>query len=339
MTRRPPKPLRFVGLVVGLWICARTAVLAPEWWVERGIAAPVPEGAETRVMATAPEPSSIARVAAFRGRPERRIYHPGLRPLAPRTPGLATRSEPRVQLASLVPQQPPPAAPTALLPSPAPGERPLSRAPRPGRWSGSAWLLLRNERERALAPGGTLGGSQSGVRLVFRLNRDAARPLALSARLYAPLRGREGAEAAAGLDWRPLAGVPVHILAERRQALGRDGRSAFALALHGGVSERRLPGGARLDAYGQAGIVGARSRDLFADGGARISVPAGRVSLGGGLWGGTQPGATRLDAGPHASIRLPLAGEALRLSAEWRFRLAGDARPGSGPVLSLASDF
>jgi hypothetical protein len=213
------------------------------------------------------------------------------------------------------------------------------RRARAGRWSGSAWLLLRGERERSLAAGGTLGGSQSGVRLAYRLNGNAARPLALNARLYAPLRDRRGAEAAVGIEWRPLATLPVNLLAERRQAIGRDGRSAFALALHGGVSDRPLPGGARLDAYGQAGVVSARSRDLFADGGARISLPAGQASLGAGLWGGAQPGAARLDAGPHASIRLPLAGENLRLAAEWRFRIAGDARPGSGPALSIGSDF
>jgi hypothetical protein len=34
-----------------------------------------------------------------------------------------------------------------------------------------------------------------------------------------------------------------------------------------------------------------------------------------------------------------MAGESLRLSAEYRFRIAGDARPGSGPVLTLGSDF
>jgi hypothetical protein len=201
-------------------------------------------------------------------------------------------------------------------------------------------LLLRDDGTPALAQGGALGGGQSGLRLSYRLNGDPSRPLALTARLSMAAARRAGAEAALGLDWRPLRALPVHLLAERRQALGGDGRSAFALSLHGGIAERPIPGGLRLDAYGQAGLVGARSHRLFADGAARVSVPVGgRVSLGGGIWGGAQPGAARLDAGPHVSIRLPLAGESLRLTAEYRFRIAGDARPGSGPALTLGSDF
>ena len=231
-----------------------------------------------------------------------------------------------------------------FAPPPRHANEPVSRAslparlPGPNRLSGSAWLLLRDERAAVLAAGGTLGGSQAGLRLLYRVNRDVSRPLALSARLYMAVRSGPAAEAALGLDWRPLAGLPVHILAERRQGLGRGGRSAFALALHGGVSER-LPYGFRLDAYGQAGIVGARSRDRFADGAARVTLPFGPVSVGAGIWGGAQPGLARLDAGPHAAIHLRLAGEPVRLAAEWRLRVVGEARPGSGPVVTFGSDF
>ncbi len=113
------------------------------------------------------------------------------------------------------------------------------------RWSGSAWLLARREPgEPALAPGGTLSGSQAGARILYRVNRDPARPLALAGRLYVPLHRSAGAEVAAGVDWQPAAGLPVHILAERREALGGEGRSAFALTLYGGFS-RRLPHGLR----------------------------------------------------------------------------------------------
>jgi hypothetical protein len=198
---------------------------------------------------------------------------------------------------------------------------------------------MRGEREAALAPGGTLGGSQGGLRLLYRLNGDPARPFALSARLYSPASSLRGAEVAVGLDWKPSARLPVHVLAERRQPIGRDGRSAFAVALHGGVDERPLALGFRLDAYGQAGVVGARSRDLFADGAARVTLPVRGLRVGAGIWGGAQPGVSRLDAGPHASVRLPIAGEQVRLAAEWRLRIAGDARPGSGPVLTLGTDF
>ena len=82
-----------------------------------------------------------------------------------------------------------------------------------------------------------------------------------------------------------------------------------------------------------------RARDLFADGAARGGVPLGPVEIGGGVWGAAQPGAARLDAGPQMSLPLPAAGANLRLSADWRFRLAGDAAPGSGPALTLGADF
>jgi hypothetical protein len=217
------------------------------------------------------------------------------------------------------------------------GERPIlpGNAGSPGRWSATGWLLVRRERGgAALAPGGTLGGSQAGARLSYRLGGG----LALSARAYLPLRRTAGAEAAAGLDWRPLAAVPVNILAERRQALGGEGRSAFALTLYGGGG-RALLRGLRLDAYGQAGIVGARSRDLFVDGAVRVSARVGPVEVGASGRGAVQPGAARLDVGPAISYRLPVRGANFRIEADWRFRVAGDAAPGSGPALALVTDF
>lgn len=195
--------------------------------------------------------------------------------------------------------------------------------------------MLRGEpRGTALAPGGTLGGSQAGARVLYRLGGG----LALSGRLYAPLGRTRGSEAAAGLDWRPSARLPIHLLAERRQAIGSDGRSAFAVTLYGG-GDRDLAHGLRIDAYGQAGVVGARARDPFVDGSVRVFRSLGPVEIGGGAWGAAQPGVSRLDAGPSASWRLPLRGANLRLQADWRFRMAGDAAPGSGLALILAADF
>lgn len=217
---------------------------------------------------------------------------------------------------------------------------PLPILPAPGRtatdrWSASAWFLFRSDAgQAALAPGGTLGGSQAGLRLRYRLTGN----LALSARASAPLGEVAGAEIAGGLDWRPVGSLPIGLLAERRQALGRSGRSAFSLTMHGGGTGS-LPGGVRLDAYAQAGVVGLRARNLFVDGAVAASLPVGPVEVGGGAWGAAQPGAARLDAGPRISWRLPVARANLRLSADWRFRIAGDAAPESGPALSLGADF
>jgi hypothetical protein len=343
--RRQPPPLRFLVVVVGGWICIRTAVHAPGWWVPPGAAAPraVP-GAAARMLPTQPAPgvgrapparlASLERHAAVPAGRRRaampRAQHsirPGaLETGAPRWPQLA-----HVAAAGLQQQ----AHTAEALPGPRSVRRPGAAAP--GRWSGSAWFLARRDGGAALAERGSLGGSQAGVRILYRLNGDVARPLAVSARLNTPLRDRRAAEAAVGLDWRPLPALPVHLVAERREALGPRGRSAFALAAHGGVSAVPLPAGVRLDAYGQAGIVGTRSRDLFAEAAARATLPAGPFELGAAVTVAAQPGAARLDAGPILTLRLPEA--RLRVSAEWRHRLAGDARPSSGPAFTLATDF
>lgn len=116
--------------------------------------------------------------------------------------------------------------------------------------------------------------------------------------------------------------------------------AGFALLGHGGVSDRSLLGALRLDVYGQAGIVGARARDRFADGAVRIGLPVDRrLRVGGGIWGAAQPGAARLDVGPHVSLRLPAERAQIWIAADWRVRIAGDAEPGSGPALTLATDF
>lgn len=336
--RRARPPLRFLGLAVGLWVCIRSAMLAPGWWVEEGAASP----ATTARVGPASQPPIAAR-------PEGRALHPheGLasRPSRPVTFVAAGRGVPQaLQLPSHGQAAVGPVP--ASLAAPAYRAEPLppavhtipSRAPA-SRWSGSVWLLVRHGRAGPLAPGGTLGGSQAGGRLVYRVAGGLDRPLALSARLSGPLGRRAGTEAALGLEWRPSAALPFSLLAERRQALGREARSAFALAVHGGVSRHQVARGVTLDGFAQAGIVGARSRDLFADGSASLSVGSGRVEIGAGVWGGAQPGAARLDLGPRLSVRLPASAGSLRLSAEWRFRVAGEARPGSGPALTLGAGF
>jgi len=197
---------------------------------------------------------------------------------------------------------------------------------------------VREGGPQGLAAGGTLGGSQGGARLTYRLNDDVAVPLALSARAYVPVDAPEAAEGAAGIDWQPVRSLPVHLLAERRQALGDEGRSAFSLTAYGGVSDEHV-GPFRLDAYAQAGVVGARSRDLFADGSAKLSIASGRAKAGVGAWGASQPGAKRVDIGPQASIAVPIGGTSVVIAADWRFRAAGDAAPDEGPSLTISTGF
>lgn len=343
---KPRAPLRFMGLVLIGWIGLRVGAFLPGW-----LGAPEQAGADSALPSelastSPPTPAAMPGLALSplaalgpawplaRSRSPALFAVPARSPLPPYpAPGIGRRSGQAPILAEAQPataarpdQEPPSISPIPALP------------PRGSRWSGSGWLLLRREAGgRALAPGGTLGGSQAGLRLLYRLNDDPARALSISARVYLPLRRADGAEVAIGLNWQPAPELPLQLLAERRQAIGDDGRSAFALTLHGGHSARLA--GLRIDAYGQAGIVGLRSRDLFADGALRVAAPAGPVELGGGLWGSVQPGAARLDAGPQVVLPLRAARAGLRLAAEYRFRIAGDAAPGSGPVLTLGTGF
>jgi hypothetical protein len=221
-----------------------------------------------------------------------------------------------------------------------PGESvPVLERSRIDRWRLSTWALLRSQQtgiagSRSLATGGQLGASQAGARLLYNFNRQ----FALSARTSSEI-GRRGGEVAAGVRVQPFAHLPVWLTAERRQAIGRygGGRSAFAVFAEGGVYGMPLPWRFTLDSYLQGGVVGARSRDLFIDGGLAVTRPVfSRFSAGFGLWGGAQPGLYRVDAGPRITMRVR---NNLKVHLDWRQRLKGNARPGSGPAVTLSGDF
>ncbi len=214
-----------------------------------------------------------------------------------------------------------------------------SIARRGDRFDLSAWMLVRGDVAPGLAAAGQLGGNQAGVRARYRL-RDG---LHLAARLSGPLQARLGKEAAIAVDIRPVAPLPVTFSVERRIGLDRGGRDAFALGLLGGF-EHALSPTLRFDTYGQAGLVGLKRRDGYVDGAARIerqllARERVRIGIGAGVWGGAQPGVARLDIGPQLVVRVPVATGGVRIGAEWRQRVAGDARPASGPALSLGADF
>lgn len=205
-------------------------------------------------------------------------------------------------------------------------------------------MLWRPDVGGGLASAPLLGGSQAGVRIDYRLARGAAGQLSAYGRLSRAFVGASSEEVALGLAWRP-ARLPVSLLAERRQRIGPGGRNGFALIAAGGFGPRDIARRVEAEGYAQAGLVGLPGADGFADGKASLgyrltqgAAPA-RVTVGASLSGSAQPGAERLDIGPEMRLRLPLGGFGLRLSAEWRARIAGDARPASGPAITLVSDF
>lgn len=236
------------------------------------------------------------------------------------------------------------AAPSRAVGAPGQGkpfwiQRPLAK------WSLGGWLYLRGEAMGApegIAAGGQLGGSQAGLRLAYGFG-DSGR-LRAYGRATMAVRQPEQRDLALGAAFAPVPRLPFDIAVERRIAIGSEGRSALAAMVTGGVSEVALPAGFRLDAYAQAGVVGARRRDGFADGAVVVDRRLGRderaiLRLGALAAGAVQPGAARVDIGPRLTVRLPDVGKGSRIALDWRQRVAGDARPESGLALTLASDF
>lgn len=357
-------PIRFLVLIVGGWTAVR--VIATMYGEAPAVAQQPKAASAPALVDMGAQAATLIPAVQFAAMAPISRRHGSSPTLA--TPRLAaTRSAYVVEISTPTPQAATPDRPrpvsvasggdmfartTAAAPAPSASAGPIFAAPidtvpvagMPKRLSGSFWLLARAGDETSLATGsGLLGGSQAGARLLYRVNDDASAPLSLSARLSSPLR-RSGTETALGIEWQPVAGLPIRMLAERRERVSGEGRSAFALLAHGGVNDRPVAAGFTLDAYAQAGVVGARSRDLFADGGITLVRPVGEVAanevaIGAGIWGGAQPGVSRLDVGPRVTTTIAVAGTRARLSLDYRLRVAGDAAPASGPSLTIGAGF
>lgn len=326
------QPLWFLGATVGGWIAIRAAML----W---------PTTAPTPAVLFAPKGAASARASS------RAIVLPP--PAYGAAPAIVSPAPVVTSRPASPPPGPPPAtaAPVQALTIPREGTGaiplPLPRAPddispdppaaSPSRLTGSAWAIVRGGR--AIPFASQLGGSQAGLRLVYALDRD--RRLGIAGRFAGALRTRQQ-EAALGLDWRPTR-LPVHLVAEQRFGIA-NARGGPALGLIGGIGPVPLTGAIHFDAYAQAGGILRDGVEGFADGAVRMSRPVAvlgtaRLELGLAAWGGAQRGATRLDAGPAAALTLPVARQTLRVSLEWRQRIAGNAAPASGPALAIGTDF
>lgn len=347
--RRVGAPLRFLGLTLGLWVGVRVAMASsllaqvlggvpnPAGAVSPGPRQPalefVAQGEKVALLASGTA-HRLERVPIVRrgahdaGTAEASGVAPqAFATAAAALPIIAAASAGRVSVA----------AANAAPPPPKEGHR---------RWSASGWLFWRSQGGRSLGSAGQLGGSQAGVRVERALGRVGpghGLPVSAYARVTTALRGPMAPEAAIGVAVRPLSGrVPVIIGIERRIAFDRNGRNAFALVAAGGLNPTRVMGNIVAEGYAQAGVVGLSRRDPFIDGRMSLTAPLGRggaTRAGFSLSGGAQPGAARLDVGPVVETRLPLGAVRPRLTVEWRQRIAGKARPGSGVAVTLANDF
>lgn len=210
----------------------------------------------------------------------------------------------------------------------------------------SAWIFGQVDAAgRTLAPAGQLGGSQAGARVRMGLvDVGPALSLGGSFRFSSALSAPLAQEAAIGLSLRHSGPLTGELIVERRISLSRGARNAAAIVGVVGVDPVDLLEEISFAGYAQAGVVGLRAFDGFADGAARLERQVGQVAgadvaltMNGRF--AVQPGLSRIDIAPGVALPFRLSAGNARLSLEWRKRVSGNARPASGPAITLGADF
>jgi hypothetical protein len=120
-----------------------------------------------------------------------------------------------------------------------------------------------------------------------------------------------------------------------------------------GGAEMQAAGAVKVQAYGQAGLVGLNERAGFFD----LQMLAtrdvatldnGSALVGAGIWaGGQQERAAdgekawihRVDVGPRAALDLPVGNARMTVALDWRQRIDGAAAPASGAALTVSTGF
>ena len=319
--------------------------------------------------------ASIAPVASYNERYEEKLRQPGpvvltpqassaigphgplgkqgfwkITPMAvPPEPSLPKRPESTALASFLTPPAPPQPKPPAdpyrpSFPTPPLATTTAQKSQFAEIYAYSYWRW--DAKGSGLAAAGQYGGSQSGLIVAIPIHGirifDNAENVALLFRAAVAPDSRADREVAIGVRYRPVSALPLTVTAERRfRPVGPD---RMAVYVAGGVDDIALPGKFRLDGYAQSGFVSGRGAGRFIDASARVHRPVyteGILSAkaGGGAWAGGQRGAFRLDVGPTVSADVSLGGARVRLNADWRFRIAGNARPGNGPALTLSTSF
>ncbi|WP_435418414.1 hypothetical protein WAB17_02215 [Parerythrobacter aurantius] len=359
---RRGEPLVVLALILGGWIAVRAVVWVPPFATARGVEGN--RGDDAPNEARFPDDSAIAS-----GHPE--PAHPLFIPFRQRQGQPVPGKWNAVPVPSVRPAMAgnspgssflPAATTFALSAGPGPtgdGRAPsLAGGPVPGlaregpatkRWRIDGWGFWREGSAGGRSPGAGpysgYGGSQAGVSLRYRLAEGGGHhPFAFARATTALVRDAE-TDIGAGLGARPIAGVPVTLLAEMRltDTAGRRIVRPVATVVTE-LAPLKLSDTMVAEGYVQAGYAGGEFATAFVDGHARVDADVLRVgdadlSVGLGLWGGAQKGAERLDAGPSVSVRLTLGDVPVRISADYRQRLAGDAQPGSGAALTIVGGF
>ena len=369
-------PLKFLLAVLGGWCVARIVTGVPLF---REIPTFVEPAESFASRESAVEPAAVrttahgvddqpirsvrdfARVEAYRGSQlTRRRYYLRSGSIQPSDPGQAVVKPPSTSLALFEYQDS--FKPLSELNKTA-GPMPVQSSPEPvslsahnaveangliKRWSGDGWSIIRKGSASAMAATGlrpTYGASQAGIVLRYDLATGSLNRPRAYLRATSVLDARREQEVSLGLSARVIRKLPIAAQAEMRMtrnATGSSLRPAFFAVTE--LPPASLPFDLRAETYAAAGYVGGSFETPFAEGQARVTravaeFGSGSVRLGAGAWGGAQRGAERLDFGPTASIALPLGEGAMRLSVDYRFRVGGDAAPGSGPAVTLSTGF
>ena len=225
---------------------------------------------------------------------------------------------------------------------------PSAAVAKPGRWSGDAWLMMREGGagpQLASVNPSSYGGNQMGAAVRYALAPGSAISPNIYARASKALVSGGEREAAAGVSVKLARNIPLRVHGEVRvtdRPGGVEVRPAAFIVT--GLPRGMVGPGLEADAYLQAGYVGGEFGTAFVDGKATLEAPVirtdnARSTIGGGAWGGAQRDASRLDIGPTASLNLSTGSTALRASVDYRIRVAGDARPGNGVAVTLAASF
>ncbi len=202
-------------------------------------------------------------------------------------------------------------------------------------WRGSA-------SPNSNAPAAQYGGSQSGVVATYRLTKAGQPEVAVLARAAVTPGAFADQEMAMGLRWRPIPKLPISVSAERR--LRAQSPDQFALYAAGSIEDVDLPKDVKVRGFAQAGITRTSKLDFFYDAGVRaerrlVKISNTELFAGAGAWTGGQRGATRLDLGPTVRSELNIGAARVSLSADWRFRVGGNAGPSNGPAITVATGF
>lgn len=222
--------------------------------------------------------------------------------------------------------------------------------PSSSKWSMDGWLFYRPDRglDRRGVNGvrpPLYGASQAGLILRYQIAPGQGREPAAYVRATAALDDNRQQDIAGGVSAKPLPNIPAIVAAEIRVSR-QEGNTEIrpAIFAYTAIDPQPLPHDFRAELYGQAGYVGGDFATPFVDGGLRVdrevrSFDMGQIRVGAGVWGGAQKDTGRLDVGPAVTFTVDIDGTPVRLAADYRHRVAGNAQSQSGVAITVSTGF